>query len=56
MTEKELNFFIEEMATIGDLWEPESVKRVYGNSTLEDALSTRKAELAIYFDILSKTV
>ncbi|WP_268890089.1 hypothetical protein [Mogibacterium kristiansenii] len=37
-----MNLFIEEMEEIGDVWEPEDVERVYGVSSLEEALEDRK--------------
>ena len=42
MKKSEVNSFIEEMEEIGDVWEPEDVERVYGVSSLEEALEDRK--------------
>jgi hypothetical protein len=38
-----INYFIEEMAAIGDYWTVEEVKDVYGRKSLEDALNERKS-------------
>lgn len=43
MNRCEMNYFIEEMATIGDYWTVEEVKDVYGRKSLEDALNERKS-------------
>lgn len=42
MTNNEIETFIEEMGHIGDDWEPDQVRNVYGSWTLEDALADRK--------------
>ena len=42
MTNKDIYIFIEEMGHIGDDWEPDQVRDVYGSWTLEDALADRK--------------
>lgn len=56
MTKAEILTFIEEMEAIGDKWTPEQVESVYGNYTLESALSERKASVGMYLDILGKTM
>ena len=56
MTKAEILTFIEEMEAIGDKWTPEQVESVYGNYTLERALSERKASVGMYLDILGKTM
>lgn len=52
MKKSEVNLFIEEMEEIGDVWDPEDVERVYGNSSLEEALEDRKTSLGKLFDII----
>lgn len=56
MNKKDIANFIEEMETIGDIWKPEDVKRVYGKQTLDDALMSRKAEIGVFFDIIGKVI
>lgn len=43
MNRCDMNYFIEEMAAIGDYWTVEEVKDVYGRKSLEDALNERKS-------------
>lgn len=54
MKKGEINAFIEEMEEIGDRWEPEDVERVYRDTSLEVALSSRKSELGSFFDNIGK--
>lgn len=56
MKKSEVNSFIEEMEEIGDVWEPEDVERVYGNSSLEEALEDRKTSLGKLFDIIGTVI
>lgn len=42
MTNTEIETFIETMKNIGDEWTPAQVRDVYGDSTLEDALTERQ--------------
>jgi len=42
MNKTEMEIFIEEMETIGDIWTLEEVEREYGNHGLEDALAERR--------------
>lgn len=42
MTNKDIYIFIEEMGHIGDDWEPDQVRDVYGSWTLEVSLADRK--------------
>ncbi len=56
MKKGEINAFIEEMEEIGDKWEPEDVERVYCDTSLEVALSSRKSELGMFFEIISKVL
>lgn len=52
MKKDEINEFIEEMEEIGDVWEPEDVERVYGDTSLEEALGERRSELGSFFNII----
>lgn len=56
MNKTEVSTFIEEMEEIGDVWTPEQVEDVYGNSTLEEALADRKASVSTFFDIIGKVI
>lgn len=56
MKKKEIAVFIEEMESIGDIWTPEQVKDVYGDSSLGEALADRKAALGTFFDIIGKVI
>lgn len=44
------------MEEIGDKWELEDVERVYGNCSLEEALSDRKRNIGMLFNIISKVL
>ena len=56
MNKQEISIFIEEMEEIGDIWTSEEVERVYGNSTLREALADRKSSLNTFFDIIGKFI
>lgn len=45
MTKNEIQFFIEEMESIGDLWTEEQVKECYGDLPLHQALDLRRSEV-----------
>ena len=57
MRKSSIKKFIRKMDRLGDHWEPEDVKRVYGKTTLRKAIRTRKKEIKEYqrgFDALRK--
>lgn len=56
MKKKEIEMFIEEMESIGDVWTPEQVEDVYGNYSLSEALADRKAAFGTFFDIIGKVI
>ena len=56
MKKKDISAFIEEMEEIGDVWTPEQVEDVYGDSTLEEALADRKSSMGMFFDIIAKVI
>ena len=56
MKKKDINAFIEEMEEIGDVWTPEQVEDVYGDSSLEEALADRKSSMGMFFDIIGKVI
>ena len=56
MNKQDIQAFIEEMESIGDIWTDSEVEDVYGNSTLQDALADRKASLGMFFDNIQKII
>ena len=56
MKKRDVAEFIEEMEAIGDDWTPEQVEDVYGDYTLEDALTDRKKSLESFFDMVGKVI
>ena len=56
MKKNEVETFIEEMESIGDMWTPEQVEDVYGDYSLHDALSERKESIDSFFDIIGKVI
>ena len=56
MDKRDISYFIEEMEPIGDHWTAEEVERVYGNTSLEAALSDRKSALNKFFGILGTVI
>ena len=56
MNKQDIQTFIEEMESIGDIWTDSEVEDVYGDSTLQDALADRKASLGMFFDNIRKII
>lgn len=56
MKKQDVAEFIEEMESLGDIWTPEQVEDVYGDSTLDEALADRKSSLGSFFDIIGKVI
>lgn len=52
MTRAEIQYFIEEMEYIGDVWTEEEAERCYGNMSLRQALDTRKSEVGQFLSSL----
>ena len=50
----EIKTFIEVMESMGDRWIEEDVERVYGNSTLADALIDRQQKVSAFLDYIKK--
>lgn len=48
MNKTEMESFIEEMETIGDIWTLEEVEREYGTYDLEGALADRRKLVAMH--------
>lgn len=48
MNKSEMEIFIEEMSSIGDEWTLEQVEECYGDSTLEDALESRRSLVGMH--------
>ena len=53
MNDIEIEVFIEGMEEIGDVWEKEDVKRVYGDRRLEDALNDRIGDMQVFANIIN---
>ena len=53
MTNREIEIFIEKMEEFGDIWEKDDVERVYGNTSLDDALQDRMNDLHTFGDIIN---
>lgn len=53
MNDIEINTFIERMEEIGDIWEKDDVKRVYGDKSLEEALNDRMADMNTFGNIIA---
>ena len=56
MNKLEISTFIEEMGMIGDEWNEEQVKGVFGDMSLEDALKQRKAEVSQFMNIIGMVI
>lgn len=54
MNDLEIKTFINTLKEAGDTWEPADVKRVYGDTSLEDALQDRINDLHWFADIVHK--
>lgn len=52
MKKRDIRTFIEEMEQIGDIWTPEQVEDVYGDTTVEEAIENRKEDIGTFFDII----
>jgi len=53
MNDIEINTFIERMEQIGDIWEEDDVKRVYGDKSLKEALNDRMADMNTFGNIIA---
>ena len=53
MNDIEINTFIERMEEIGDIWQIDDVKRVYGDKSLEEALNDRMADMNTFGNIIA---
>lgn len=56
MNDHEIYQFIDTMEDMGDEWEFEDVKRVYGDMSLKEALSDRIVSVKMFYSILSTTI
>lgn len=45
MTDNEIRTFIETMEAVGDLWDSDEVRLVYGGKSLEEALTQRQTQV-----------
>ncbi len=56
MNKTEIQTFIEEMKSIGDIWTPEQVEKEYGDYSLEKALKDRKPLVAQFLGNIAKII
>ena len=56
MTKEERQEFIDRMEEIGDVWEYNDVKRVYGNRTLKEALESRMGDMHSFANIIGTII
>ena len=56
MTKEERQYFIDRMEEIGDEWEDDDVKRVYGKMSLQDALDDRMKDMQFFCNIVDAII
>jgi hypothetical protein len=56
MNKQERQEFIERMEEIGDVWEDDDVKRVYGEKTFDEALSDRMTDMNAFANIIGTII
>ena len=56
MNKTEIQTFLEEMKSIGDIWTPEQVEKEYGDYSLEEALKDRKPLVAQFLGNIAKII
>lgn len=56
MTKNEINEFVESMKELGDEWTEEQVIDVYGDKSLDEALSERKNTVNMLLNNIAKIV
>ena len=56
MTKEERQYFIDRMEEIGDEWEDDDVKRVYGKMSLQDALDDRMKDMHFFGNIVDAII
>lgn len=56
MTRTEINTFIETMSEIGDEWTPDQVEEIYGDMSLDEALSSRQAQVSSFLNALGQAI
>ena len=56
MNKTEIQTFIEEMKSIGDIWTPEQVEKEHGDYSLEEALKDRKPLVAQFLGNIAKII
>lgn len=56
MTKEERQYFIDRMEEIGDEWEDDNVKRVYGKMSLQDALDDRMKDMQFFGNIVDAII
>ena len=56
MTKEERQNFIDRMEEIGDEWEDDDEKRVYGKMSLQDALDDRMKDMQFFGNIVDAII
>lgn len=56
MTRTEINTFIETMGEIGDEWTPDQVEEIYGDMSLDEALSSRQTQVSSFLNALGQAI
>ena len=56
MSKEERQYFIDRMEEIGDEWEDDDVKRVYGKMSLQDALDDRMKDMQFFGNIVDAII
>ena len=56
MTKTEINTFIETMEQLGDEWTPDQVREIYGDKTLDEALSSRKKQVSSFLNAIGQAI
>ena len=56
MTKTEIKTFIETMEQLGDEWTPDQVQEIYGDKTLDEALSSRKKQVSSFLNVIGQAI
>ncbi|MCC8164423.1 MAG: hypothetical protein LIO86_14985 [Lachnospiraceae bacterium] len=56
MTAAEVNTFIKTMEELGDVWTFDQVQSVYGNRSLQEALTDRHSSLSQFTNIIESVL
>ena len=56
MNDLEIGKFIERLKEIGDVWEEDDVRRVYGEYSFDEAMEDRMTDINMFADIVGKII